>query len=151
MISNSACSVKSSENDFVKGVSTISFWSYSQGWYEESEGTGFKAFCSSPGMPYNISLNICFLFSRSDFHAIDMLHLSYFPGDDSVDVVGNATLDGKLTHTLEGRNEQLNVSQLLPLEPSHLWTQRKSSLYLYLQQFQNMAKVIARERNVACE
>ncbi|KAL8187639.1 UNVERIFIED_CONTAM: hypothetical protein K2H54_052420 [Gekko kuhli] len=87
----------------------------------------------------------------SYLHAIDMLHLSYFPDNSSVEVVGNATLDGKLTHTLEGHNEKLNVSQLLPLEPSHLWTQRKSSLYQYIQQFQDMVKVIARERHVACE
>nr|XP_056706210.1 endothelial protein C receptor-like [Euleptes europaea]XP_056722791.1 endothelial protein C receptor-like [Euleptes europaea] len=85
----------------------------------------------------------------ADFHAINMFHRSYFPDSSSVEVVGNATLDGKLTHTLKGHNEQINVSQLLPLEPSHLWKQRKSNLRLYLQQFQDMVKVTARERNVA--
>ncbi|XP_060098037.1 endothelial protein C receptor [Heteronotia binoei] len=92
---------------------------------------------------------LCLQAYGADHHAIDMLHLSYFPDDGSVEVVGNATLDGKLTHTLEGHNEQLNVSQLLPLEPSNLWTQRKKNLYNYIQQFQDMVKVVARERNIA--
>ncbi|XP_015262354.1 PREDICTED: endothelial protein C receptor [Gekko japonicus] len=91
---------------------------------------------------------LCHQAYGADLHAINMLHLSYFPDNCSVEVVGNATLDGKLTHTLEGHNEQLNVSQLLPLEPSHLWTQRKSNVYQYIQQFQDMVKVIARERHV---
>ncbi|XP_048361882.1 endothelial protein C receptor [Sphaerodactylus townsendi] len=92
---------------------------------------------------------LCHWAYSADFHAINMLHLSYFSDISAVEVVGNATLDGQLTHTLEGHNEQFNVSQLLPLEPSQLWNQRKSNLLLYLQQFQDMVKVTARERNVA--
>ncbi|XP_054838641.1 endothelial protein C receptor isoform X2 [Eublepharis macularius] len=78
-----------------------------------------------------------------------MLHLSYFPDNSSVEVVGNATLDGKLTHSVEGRNKQLSVSQLLPLEPSHLWKQRENHLRLYLQQFHDVVNMTARERNIA--
>ncbi|XP_061492560.1 endothelial protein C receptor [Rhineura floridana] len=81
-------------------------------------------------------------------HAFIMIQLAFFQNSSSVEFVGNATLDGKLTHSMEVQNGQLNASQLLPLEPLYLWEQRKSSLQQYLKQFETLVNMYARERNV---
>lgn len=80
-----------------------------------------------------------------------MTHLAYFPNDSSVEMVGNATLDGKLTHSVEYQNEQMNASQLLQLESLDLWEQRKSALQNYLELFKKVVNLFARERKVPCE
>lgn len=94
---------------------------------------------------------VCVLHSLADSHAFTMFQLSYFLDKNSVESVGNATLDSKLTHSFKMHNEQLNVSQLIMLEPSHVWEQRKSNLQQYLQDFHNMVRLMALERKVPCE
>lgn len=74
-----------------------------------------------------------------------------FSKGSSAKFVGNATLDGILTHSLEGHTEQLNVSQLLPLEASNLWEQRESKLHKYLQSFQGMVMILSKEKIISCE
>ncbi|XP_066476790.1 endothelial protein C receptor-like [Tiliqua scincoides] len=81
-----------------------------------------------------------------DSHSFTMFHLSYFSNESFVEWEGNATLDGKLTHTLKGHNEQLNVSQLLPLEHPHIWEQREDNLQKYLKMFQTVVSLYIGER-----
>ncbi|XP_033006000.1 endothelial protein C receptor-like isoform X2 [Lacerta agilis] len=81
-------------------------------------------------------------------HAFVMTHLAYFPNNISVEMVGDATLDGKLTHSVEYQNNQMNASQLLQLESLDLWEQRKSALQYYLELFKTLVNLYARERKI---
>ncbi|KAJ6669234.1 hypothetical protein lerEdw1_008043 [Lerista edwardsae] len=83
-----------------------------------------------------------------DSHSFTLLLFSSFPNESLVEWAGNATLDGKLTHTLVGHNEQFNVSQLLPLEDSHSWEWRENNMQQYLNMFRDVVNLYARERNV---
>ncbi|XP_034989064.2 endothelial protein C receptor [Zootoca vivipara] len=84
----------------------------------------------------------------AESHAFVMTHLAYFPNSSSVEMVGNATLDGKLTHSVEYQNEQMNASQLLQLESLDLWEQRKSALQYFLELFKTLVNLYARERKI---
>lgn len=74
-----------------------------------------------------------------------------FSKENSAKFVGNATLNGILTHSLEGNTKQLNVSQLSPLEASNHWQQTESKLHQYLQSFQGMVAVLSKEKIISCE
>ncbi|XP_025025830.1 endothelial protein C receptor [Python bivittatus] len=81
-------------------------------------------------------------------HAFITSLIANFSKEDSVEFVGNATLDRILTHSLEGRNKQFNASQLFPLELPHLWKQRESNLQDYLQSLQALVMLFSKERNI---
>ncbi|ETE66223.1 Endothelial protein C receptor, partial [Ophiophagus hannah] len=66
-------------------------------------------------------------------HTFIMTLTANFSKGNSAKFVGNATLDGILTHSLEGHTKHLNVSQLLPLEAPNLWEQTESKLQKYLE------------------
>ncbi|KFP90341.1 PREDICTED: endothelial protein C receptor [Apaloderma vittatum] len=55
---------------------------------------------------------------------------------------GNASLDGQLSHLLEG----LKVTQVLPLEPPDVWTKRQQDVITYLENFGQLVLLFSRER-----
>ncbi|NXM70795.1 EPCR protein, partial [Serilophus lunatus] len=55
---------------------------------------------------------------------------------------GNASLDGRLSHVLDG----LNVTQVLPLEPPDAWARRQEDVTTYLLNFGNLVKLFDKER-----
>uniref|UniRef100_A0A8C5U3R8 EPCR protein n=1 Tax=Malurus cyaneus samueli TaxID=2593467 RepID=A0A8C5U3R8_9PASS len=55
---------------------------------------------------------------------------------------GNASLDGQLSHVLEG----LNVTQVLPLEPPDAWARRQSDVVSYLETFRQLVQLFNKER-----
>ncbi|NXT90403.1 EPCR protein, partial [Anhinga rufa] len=57
---------------------------------------------------------------------------------------GNASLDGRLSHLLEG----LNVTQVLPLEPSDVWARWQQDVGTYLYYFGQLVKLFSQERPV---
>uniref|UniRef100_A0A8B9NTD8 MHC class I-like antigen recognition-like domain-containing protein n=1 Tax=Apteryx owenii TaxID=8824 RepID=A0A8B9NTD8_APTOW len=64
--------------------------------------------------------------------------------DGRSDFWGNATLDGRLSHRLEG----FNVSQVLPLEPPAAWASREEDVVTYLNYFSSVVQLITRERPI---
>lgn len=60
---------------------------------------------------------------------------------------GNASLDGQLSHLLEG----LNVTQVLPLEPPDIWARRQQDVITYLSYFGQLVKLFSKERPIDCE
>ncbi|NXW62331.1 EPCR protein, partial [Eurystomus gularis] len=57
---------------------------------------------------------------------------------------GNASLDGRLSHLLEG----FNVMQVLPLEPPDAWARRQKDVITYLQHFSELVKLFNKERPI---
>ncbi|KAF1673295.1 EPCR protein, partial [Pygoscelis papua] len=57
---------------------------------------------------------------------------------------GNASLDGQLSHLLEG----LNVTQVLPLEPPDTWARRQQDVTTYLLYFGQLVKLFNKERPI---
>ncbi|NXJ91975.1 EPCR protein, partial [Corythaixoides concolor] len=57
---------------------------------------------------------------------------------------GNASLDGQLSHLLEGRN----VTQVLPLEPPDVWARRQQEVLTYLDHFSGLVKFFCKERPI---
>ncbi|XP_009069361.1 PREDICTED: endothelial protein C receptor, partial [Acanthisitta chloris] len=57
---------------------------------------------------------------------------------------GNASLDGQLSHHLEG----LNVTQVLPLEPPEAWARRQKDVTTYLQYFRDLVRLFYKERPI---
>ncbi|NXU56038.1 EPCR protein, partial [Turnix velox] len=57
---------------------------------------------------------------------------------------GNASLDGRLSHLLEG----FNVTQVLPLEPSDAWARRQKEVVTYLNTFRQLVQLFSKERPV---
>ncbi|NXN07743.1 EPCR protein, partial [Indicator maculatus] len=57
---------------------------------------------------------------------------------------GNASLDGQLSHLLEG----LNVTQVLPLEPPDAWARRQREVTSYLMYFSQLVKLFSKERPI---
>ncbi|KFQ40535.1 Endothelial protein C receptor, partial [Mesitornis unicolor] len=57
---------------------------------------------------------------------------------------GNASLDGQLSHLLEG----LNVTQVLPLESPEAWARRQQEVITYLQYFAQLVQVFSKERPI---
>ncbi|KAK2538677.1 Procr [Columba livia] len=57
---------------------------------------------------------------------------------------GNASLDGRLSHLLEG----LNVTQVLPLEPPDAWARRREDVTNYLHYFSQLVKLFSKERPI---
>ncbi|NWX17743.1 EPCR protein, partial [Aegotheles bennettii] len=57
---------------------------------------------------------------------------------------GNASLDGRLSHLLEG----LNVTQVLPLEPPDAWARRQQDVATYLHYFRGLVKLFSKERPI---
>ncbi|NXA06060.1 EPCR protein, partial [Sapayoa aenigma] len=55
---------------------------------------------------------------------------------------GNASLDGRLSHVLEG----LDVTQVLPLEPPDAWARRQRDVTTYLLNFGGLIKLFNKER-----
>nr|XP_020643134.1 endothelial protein C receptor isoform X1 [Pogona vitticeps] len=82
----------------------------------------------------------------AESHAFTITQLAYFLNRTSVEFVGNATLDGTLTHSLETHNGQVNVSQLWPLENSDAWKQRERKLQDYLNKFVLLVNLFVNER-----
>lgn len=60
---------------------------------------------------------------------------------------GNASLDGRLSHLLEG----LNVTQVLPLEPPETWARRRQDVNTYLLYFRQLVQLFSKERPINCE
>ena len=60
---------------------------------------------------------------------------------------GNASLDGQLSHLLEG----FNVTQVLPLEAPDAWARRQQDVDTYLQLFSQLVKFFSKERPINCE
>ncbi|XP_067394725.1 endothelial protein C receptor [Emydura macquarii macquarii] len=77
-------------------------------------------------------------------HTFDMLQLAHVPNSSAIEFQGNASLDGVLTHSLQG----FRASQLLPLEPLAWWEAMERSLQTYLHSFHSFVQVIAKERPV---
>ncbi|KAK9401051.1 endothelial protein C receptor [Crotalus adamanteus] len=82
-------------------------------------------------------------------HTFIMSLTANFSKENSAEFVGNAVLDGILSHSLEGDIEQLNVSQLLSLEAPNLWEQTESKLHKYLQSFQGMVMILSKEKIIS--
>ncbi|KAM9231579.1 Endothelial protein C receptor [Leptosomus discolor] len=57
---------------------------------------------------------------------------------------GNASLDGQLSHLLEG----LNVTQVLPLEPPDAWARRLQDVDTYLLYFSQLVMFFNKERPI---
>ncbi|NXS53832.1 EPCR protein, partial [Brachypteracias leptosomus] len=57
---------------------------------------------------------------------------------------GNASLDGRLSHLLEGHN----VTQVLPLEPPDAWARRQQDVVTYLRYFSDLVKLFNMERPI---
>ncbi|KFP20640.1 Endothelial protein C receptor, partial [Egretta garzetta] len=57
---------------------------------------------------------------------------------------GNASLDGQLSHLLEG----LNVTQVLPLEPPDAWARLQQDVTTYLVYFEQLVSVFSKERPI---
>ncbi|NWH68342.1 EPCR protein, partial [Geococcyx californianus] len=57
---------------------------------------------------------------------------------------GNATLDGRLSHLLEG----LNVIQVLPLEPPDVWARWQQDVATYLLYFGKLVELFNKERPI---
>ncbi|NXG56969.1 EPCR protein, partial [Hemiprocne comata] len=57
---------------------------------------------------------------------------------------GNASLDGQLSHLLEGTN----VTQVLPLEPPDAWARRQQDVATYLNYFGLLVKLFSKERPI---
>ncbi|NXN37876.1 EPCR protein, partial [Rhinoptilus africanus] len=57
---------------------------------------------------------------------------------------GNASLDGRLSHLLEG----LNVTQVLPLEPPESWARRQQDVNTYLLHFSQLVQLFTKERPI---
>ncbi|NXA77021.1 EPCR protein, partial [Thryothorus ludovicianus] len=55
---------------------------------------------------------------------------------------GNASLNGQLSHLLEGNN----VTQVLPLEPPDAWARRQSEVIAYLKNFRQLVQLFNMER-----
>ncbi|XP_068811260.1 endothelial protein C receptor [Struthio camelus] len=75
--------------------------------------------------------------------ALTMLQLTRV-SDGRSEFWGNATLNGQLSHRLEG----LNLSQVLPLEPPAAWARRKEDVATYLNYFASMVRLIHKERPI---
>ncbi|XP_013907261.1 PREDICTED: endothelial protein C receptor-like [Thamnophis sirtalis] len=82
-------------------------------------------------------------------HTFIMTLTANFSKENSAKFVGNAILNGIMTHSLEGNTKQLNVSQLSPLEASNQWEQTESKLHQYLQSFQGMVAVLSKEKIIS--
>ncbi|XP_010117625.1 PREDICTED: endothelial protein C receptor-like, partial [Chlamydotis macqueenii] len=63
---------------------------------------------------------------------------------------GNASLDGRLSHLLEGLNvtQGLNAPQVLPLEPPSAWARRQQDVASYLLSFSQLVKLFIKERPI---
>ncbi|NXT73169.1 EPCR protein, partial [Zapornia atra] len=57
---------------------------------------------------------------------------------------GNASLNGQLSHLLEG----LNVTQVLPLEPPDAWARWQQDVTTYLNHFGQLVEVFSKERPI---
>ncbi|NWU90444.1 EPCR protein, partial [Upupa epops] len=57
---------------------------------------------------------------------------------------GNASLDGQLSHVLEG----FDVTQVLPLEPLDAWARRRDEVKSYLDYFRQLVKLFIKERPI---
>ncbi|NWY99148.1 EPCR protein, partial [Loxia curvirostra] len=55
---------------------------------------------------------------------------------------GNASLNGQLSHVLEGNN----VTQVLPLEPPDVWARRQDEVITYLGNFRQLVMLFHKER-----
>lgn len=60
---------------------------------------------------------------------------------------GNASLNGQLSHVLEGNN----VTQVLPLEPPDAWARRQEVVFSYLKNFRLLVQLFNKERPTNCE
>ncbi|NXU36276.1 EPCR protein, partial [Drymodes brunneopygia] len=55
---------------------------------------------------------------------------------------GNASLNGQLSHLLDGQN----VTQVLPLEPPDAWARRQNEVLTYLKNFRQLVQLFNMER-----
>ncbi|NWV44064.1 EPCR protein, partial [Grantiella picta] len=55
---------------------------------------------------------------------------------------GNASLNGELSHLLD----ELNVTQVLPLEPPDAWARRQNQVIAYLRTFRQLVQLFNKER-----
>lgn len=60
---------------------------------------------------------------------------------------GNASLNGQLSHVLEGNN----VTQVLPLESPDAWARRQDEVITYLRNFRQLVMLFNKERPTDCE
>jgi hypothetical protein len=93
---------------------------------------------------------------RTNFHPpgpqnLHMLQISYFPDPGQVLYQGNASLGGQLTHLLEGRDSNITILQLHPLQEPQSWAHTEGSVRLYLSNFHDMVRLVHQERGMACE
>ncbi|XP_019368331.1 PREDICTED: endothelial protein C receptor-like [Gavialis gangeticus] len=72
------------------------------------------------------------------------MHLLADFNETTVQFLGNATLDGVLTHSLQGHE----ASQQIPLESPDQWEKTKHSLETYLTYFSGTVRLAAKERNM---
>uniref|UniRef100_A0A452HZD2 MHC class I-like antigen recognition-like domain-containing protein n=1 Tax=Gopherus agassizii TaxID=38772 RepID=A0A452HZD2_9SAUR len=87
---------------------------------------------------------LCHRGDGAALHTFTMIQLAHLPNSNTIEFLGNATLNGVLTHSLQG----FNASQLLPLEPPTQWQEMERSLQTYLHSFHMLVQVIAKERKV---
>ncbi|KAK1337428.1 hypothetical protein QTO34_002055, partial [Cnephaeus nilssonii] len=80
---------------------------------------------------------------------LHLLQISYFPDPGQVMHQGNASLGGQLTHVLEGRDSNITVLQLHPLQEPQSWAHTEGSVRLYLSNFHDMVRLVHQERGVA--
>ncbi|NWT18218.1 EPCR protein, partial [Vireo altiloquus] len=57
---------------------------------------------------------------------------------------GNASLNGELSHLLD----ELNVTQVLPLEPPDAWARRQNEVIAYLKNFRQLVQLFNKERPI---
>ncbi|TFK11101.1 serine/threonine-protein kinase 17A-like [Platysternon megacephalum] len=87
---------------------------------------------------------LCHQGDGAALHTFTMIQLAHLPNSSTIEFWGNATLNGVLTHSLQG----FNASQLLPLEPPARWQEMERSLHTYLHSFHAFMQVITKERKV---
>lgn len=89
----------------------------------------------------------------SGSQSLHMLQISYFPDPSHVRHQGNASLGKLLTHTLEGRSQNVTILQLQPWQDPESWSRTEKGLQVYLTQFEALVQLVYRERkdSVVCE
>ncbi|XP_007932785.1 endothelial protein C receptor [Orycteropus afer afer] len=80
--------------------------------------------------------------------SLHMLQFAYFRDPFHVWYRGNASLDGLLTHELEGPGHNVTILQLQPLEEPESWAHTKRGLQRYLQDFHGLVQVVNKERSL---
>lgn len=79
---------------------------------------------------------------------LHMIQKSYFSSASQVWHLGNASLGGLQTHTLEGSGNNITITQLQPLQDPESWAHTERRLKVYLEQFSGLVRLVHQERRL---